>query len=239
VASPGPSLAWRRAGALNGHKALLPHAEANHAACCVAFGPSGSLKGSRTFFANGGDKRFAIVACDSISRPLDITQSTCLPRLTLRARWSRRTGWARFASGALWACRSLLSGTSLWTSWARRSRRTLRTGWPLRAGGALRTGGSCRALGALASDQQDCDRKCDNGAQSTHVGAPKYTFRRLRNSRRRRVSFTNQWWPPTMLLACACGIALALPSAPIKVFLGARARSSEANLACFRMGKSG
>jgi hypothetical protein len=152
---------------------LFPHAEANDAACYGAFRPSGSLKGSGTFFANGGDKRFAIVACDSISRPLDITQSTCLPRLTLRARRSRRTGWARFASGALWARRSLLSGTSLWTSWARRSRRTLRTGWPLRAGGALWTGRSCRALGALTSDQQNCGGECDNGAQSTHAGAPK------------------------------------------------------------------
>jgi hypothetical protein len=152
-----------------GRGALLPHAEANHAACCVAFGPSGSLKGSRTFFANGGDKRFAIVACDSISRALDITQSARLPRITLRARRSRRTGWARFASGALWACRSLLPGTSLRPSWARRSSRPLRAGWSLRAGGALRTGGSCWALGALASDQQDCGGECDNGAHS-HAG---------------------------------------------------------------------
>src|SRR5262249_53120060 len=135
---------------------LFPHADANHAACCGAFPPSRSLKGSRTFFANGGDKHFAIVACDSISRPLDITQGACLPRLTLGTRRSRRTGWACFASRALRACRSLLSGTSLWTSWARRSRRTLRAGWPLRTGRALRTGWSCRALGALTSDQQDC-----------------------------------------------------------------------------------
>src|SRR5262249_37841924 len=32
---------------------LLSHAEPNYSGCCATFGPGGSLKGSRTFLANG------------------------------------------------------------------------------------------------------------------------------------------------------------------------------------------
>jgi hypothetical protein len=103
--------------------ALLSYAEPNHASCCGTFRPSRSLKDSRTFFANGRYKHFAIIARDSISGSFDVTQDACLPRLALRARRSRRTG-------ALWACRALLPGTSLWTGGPWGSRRALRPGRP-------------------------------------------------------------------------------------------------------------
>jgi hypothetical protein len=64
---------------------LLSHAEPNYSGCCATFGPGGSLKGSRTFLANGRNKYFAIIARDSISRPFDVTQSARLPRIALRA----------------------------------------------------------------------------------------------------------------------------------------------------------
>ena len=64
---------------------LLSHAEPNYSGCCATFGPGGSLKGSRTFLANGRNKYFAIIASDSISRPFDVTQSACLPRIAFRA----------------------------------------------------------------------------------------------------------------------------------------------------------
>jgi len=64
---------------------LLSHAEPNYSGCCATFGPGGSLKGSRTFLANGRNEYFAIIARDSISRPLDVMQSACLPRIAFRA----------------------------------------------------------------------------------------------------------------------------------------------------------
>ena len=72
---------------------LLSHTEPNYSGCCATFGPGGSLKGSRTFLANGRNKYFAIIASDSISRPFDVTQSACLPRITFRAGRPRRAGW--------------------------------------------------------------------------------------------------------------------------------------------------
>jgi hypothetical protein len=129
--------------------------ESNQAACCTAFGRRGSSKRRRSFLANGRKKYFAIIACDSITGDLNVAQSASLPRLTLRARRSGRTWGACFASDALWARRSLLPSTSLWTSWTRRSGRTLRTGWPLWTSRALRTGRSCGALAPFTSDQQD------------------------------------------------------------------------------------
>src|SRR5262249_17586830 len=41
---------------------LLSHAELNYSGCCATFDPGGSLKGSRTFLANGRNKHFAIIA---------------------------------------------------------------------------------------------------------------------------------------------------------------------------------
>jgi hypothetical protein len=80
---------WRREvrGKFAGVDWLFSHAEPNHA-CCAAFGP-GSLQGR----ANGRNKYLAIIARDSISRPFDVTQSGCLPRIAFRAWRSRRTGW--------------------------------------------------------------------------------------------------------------------------------------------------
>ena len=73
---------------------LLSHAEPNYSGCCATFGPGGSLKGSRTFLANGRNKYFAIIARDGVSRPFDVTQSACLPGIAFRAWRPRRTGWA-------------------------------------------------------------------------------------------------------------------------------------------------
>src|SRR5215831_18752660 len=88
---------------------LLSHAEPNDAGCC----------------ANGRNKYFAIIARDS--RPFDVTQSACLPRIALRAWRPRRTGGAWLAALA---------------SHALRAPRALRPSWPLRTGGALWSGGS-------------------------------------------------------------------------------------------------
>ena len=52
---------------------LLSHAEANYSGCCAAFGPGGSLKGSRPFLANSRNKYFGIIARDSVSGPFDLT----------------------------------------------------------------------------------------------------------------------------------------------------------------------
>jgi len=167
-------------GALNRQGGLLSNAEANYSSdCCAAFGPGSSLKGGRTFLANGRNKYFAISARDSISRPFDVTQGARLPRLTLGAWRSRRTGRTWFAAlscHALWAGRSLLPSTSLGTSRSWRSWRTLRTGWPLRTGCALWSSGTCSALAAFTSGQQDGDEQCHNDAQSTHGRS-----KRLRN----------------------------------------------------------
>src|SRR5262245_388399 len=137
---------------------LLSHAESNYAGCCATFGSAGSLKDCRAFLADGRDKHFAIVARDSISGSLDVAHSACLPRLAFRTWRSRRTGRSRLAplaSHTLWACRPLLTRTSLPTRLSWWSRRTLRTGRPLRAGGALgtgRAGRAGRALGSFTSD---------------------------------------------------------------------------------------
>jgi len=66
---------------------LLSQAEPNYSGCCAAFGPGGSLEGSRTFLANGRTKYFAIVARDSIAGPFDLTQSACLPGLREPRTW--------------------------------------------------------------------------------------------------------------------------------------------------------
>src|SRR5262249_1535939 len=153
---------------------LLSHAKANKSGCCVAFGAGTSLKGGRTFFANGRNKDFAIVARDSISGPFDVTQSACLPRFPLGARRTGRAGFATFACHALWACRSLLPSSSLRTGRAWWYRRTLRTSWSLRTGCALWSGGPCSALAAFTSHQQDGDEQCHNYAQST-LGRSKKT----------------------------------------------------------------
>ena len=104
---------------------LLSHAEPNDSGCRGTFGTGGSLKGGRTFLANGRNQDFAIVARDSISGPFDMTQSVCLSRLTFQARGSRRAGgswFATFPSHALWASGTLLAGASL---------RTRGSGWTL------------------------------------------------------------------------------------------------------------
>jgi hypothetical protein len=174
---------------------LLSHAEPNDAGCRAAFGRRGSLKGSRTFLANGRNKHFAIVARDGISRSFRVAQSACLPGLTLRARWSWRAGRACFTSSALWARRSLLPGTSLWASWARRARRTLRTGWPLRAGSSLRTGRPCRPLTTFTSSQQDGGEH-DNDTQSAHTDAPCCPLQLVRFSTIRVVRHQLSWVEP-------------------------------------------
>src|SRR5215472_93738 len=98
---------------------LFSHAEPNYAGCCATFGTGGGpLNGSGTFLANGRNQHFALVARDGISGSFDMTQSACLPGLTLRARRSRRTvgsSFARFTSYALWARRTLRTGGSDWT----------------------------------------------------------------------------------------------------------------------------
>ena len=102
---------------------LLSHADANYSGGC-AFGPGGSLKGGRTFLANSRNKYFAIIARDSVSGSLDVTQEACLSGVTLRAWRSRGTGGARLAalaSHALWPRRSLLPSTSLRTGGSWRS----------------------------------------------------------------------------------------------------------------------
>src|SRR5262249_38543332 len=157
---------------------LLSHAESNYAGCCATFGSAGSLKDCRAFLADGRDKHFAIVARDSISGSLDVAHSPCLPRLAFRTWRSRRTGRSRLAplaSHTLWACRPLLTGTSLRTGWSWWSRRTLPTGRPLRAGGALGTGRGGRGLGALPTPLLTPGREGDNTAPTPPPRAPQKT----------------------------------------------------------------
>src|SRR5258708_35895846 len=76
---------------------LFSPAVSNYAVRWHALGAARSFKGSRTLLANGRNKYFALIARDSVSRPFDIAQSACLPRLALRAWWSGRTGGGRLA----------------------------------------------------------------------------------------------------------------------------------------------
>ena len=148
--------------------------EPNRAGCCGAFGSGGSLQARRALLANRRHEELPIIACESVARRFDVTQSTCLPGLALRSRRAGRTRRPTLPCHTLWARRSLLSGTTLRSGGSWRSRRPLRAGRPLRTGRTLRPGGSRGALGAFkTSGQQDRSRECDNDGQCTHANAPK------------------------------------------------------------------
>ena len=68
------------------------------------------MKGRRTFLAKGRNKYFAIIARDTVSGLFDVTESACLPRLTLGTRRSLRTDGTRFAA---LSCYPLRTGGSL------------------------------------------------------------------------------------------------------------------------------
>ena len=146
---------------------LLSHAEPNYAGCCATFGTGGGpLNGSGTFLANGRNQHFALIARDGISGAFDMTQSACLPGLTLRARRSSRTvgsPFATFASHALLARGTLLAGASL---------RTGGSGWAL---GTRRTGGSGWAGRPLWSDDIPGDQALRGPASRTLSDDPDST----------------------------------------------------------------